>query len=128
MRRSFYLGASCVVVVLTLAACDSSSKLPASRVAASCDDEPEVPTTTDEPPPPSVFLDGAPAEARPIEATMDVGGRTVHMRPLHDELQLTYVHNLVGSAELDLLVELATARGRPSSPRAPSRARGAGTT
>ena len=46
----------------------------------------------------------------PIAETYDVDGRDVHLRPLHEELQLTYVHNLLAGDEVDSLVELASAR------------------
>lgn len=60
---------------------------------------------------PLVTVDGIPIE-RPITETHAVdGGRTVHMRQLHDELQLTYVHGLLSLDEIASLVRLADARG-----------------
>lgn len=47
---------------------------------------------------------------RPIENTLNVDGRTIALRPLHDELQLTYVHGLLSDDEVDDLVRLATLR------------------
>lgn len=64
-----------------------------------------------EPAPPRVTLDGTPATASPIETSLTLDGRAVHLRPLHEELQLTYVHNLLAPEEIDDLVRLATSRG-----------------
>ena len=47
---------------------------------------------------------------RPIENTLNVDGRVVALRPLHEELQLTYVHGLLADDEVDELVRLATLR------------------
>lgn len=101
---------------LALATSDAqsaSSKLPASKIAtATCDDEgthgggiaDELPAS------PDVHVGGERQESA-ISNTLEVDGRTIHLRPLHDELQLTYVHNLIAPAEIDELVQLATSRG-----------------
>jgi hypothetical protein len=60
--------------------------------------------------PPLVQLNGE-ALSPPITEKYVVGGREVHMRALHDELQLTYIHGLVGADEVAQLVQLAEARG-----------------
>ena len=78
----------------------------ASSDTASCSSD-----AADAPPMPLVTVDGLPIE-RPITETHTVdGGRTVHMRQLHDELQLTYVHDLLSLDEIASLVRLADARG-----------------
>ena len=64
----------------------------------------------DEPAMPSVSIDGVLVE-RPITETHVIDGRPVHMRLLHDELQMTYVHGLISPLEIDELVRLADARG-----------------
>ena len=64
----------------------------------------------DEPVMPSVSIDGVLVE-RPITEKHVVDGRPVHMRLLHDELQMTYVHGLISPLEIDELVRLADARG-----------------
>lgn len=46
----------------------------------------------------------------PIQMTLEVDGRRVDLRQLHEELQLTYVHNLLAPEEVDQLVSLATGR------------------
>lgn len=76
----------------------------ASSDTASC-------SAPEAPPMPLVTVDGLPIE-RPITETHTIdGGRTVHMRQLHDELQLTYVHGLLSTDEIVSLVRLADARG-----------------
>lgn len=47
---------------------------------------------------------------RPISNSLEVDGRTLHMRDLHDELQLTYVHNILSAEEIDQLIACADAR------------------
>ena len=98
----------------------SASKVSGGAAAATCSDEapqPPPPAADEpppaaeaEPPPPLATLGGEPIDA-PIAETHELDGRTVHLRPLHDELQLTYVHNLVGAAEVARLVEMADGRG-----------------
>lgn len=93
----------------------SSSKLPASKVTApdgSCEtSEAGAPATDDAlPAPPSARLDGVPIDS-PISMSLSVDGRRVHLRPLHDELQLTYLHGLIDPTEIDDMVRLAGARG-----------------
>ena len=101
---------SCVWLLrLALAA---TSKLGASKVAAGAADVEAVAGSGScaEPPMPVVVADGVRIE-RAVSETHALGGRTVHMRALHDELQLTYVHNIASAAEIARLVELADARG-----------------
>ena len=59
---------------------------------------------------PTVWLQGQRVE-RPITETHVVDGRTVHMRELHEELQLTYVHEILTEAEIASLLRLADGRG-----------------
>ena len=58
--------------------CEADSKLPDSKVSTASPHQPAMPT---------VLLQGQPVE-RPITETHVVDGRTVHMRELHEELQL----------------------------------------
>jgi len=60
---------------------------------------------------PHVVHDGAPIE-RPISQTLDINGRSMHLRGLHDDpnLQLTYVHGLVGADEIAELLRMAEER------------------
>jgi len=115
MRPAPSLVAGLVAGLVCLAHADSAgqatpSKLPASKVAAT--DEPEPPGSCEDepPPPPLVSIKGEPVEP-PVEASPVVDARKMHLRPLHDELQLTYVHNLVAAEEIDALVRLASSRG-----------------
>ena len=86
----------------------TTSKIGASKVAGA--DAPAAEACA-EPPMPVVVAGGDRVE-RAVSETHDLGGgRTVHMRALHDELQLTYVHNIASAAEIARLVELADARG-----------------
>lgn len=83
--------------------------------APACDEQDEAATTAADavqPSMPHVTRGGevVPEGDLPISNALSVDGREVHLRPLHDELQLTYVHNLVDPAEIDELVRLATAR------------------
>ena len=109
MSRS-YLLCCCLVGVCAVA---SSSKLPDSRVASVDESGKKSEDCTAEPPAPNVQLDGKllDAASMPIETTLEIDGRTLHLRPLHEELQLTYVHGLLAPEEIDELVRLATVRG-----------------
>jgi len=76
--------------------------------------------------PPHVTHNGI-AVTRPITETVELEeGRSVSMRSLHDdpELQLTYVHGLVGEDEIADLVRLAEAR--QGWVRSPLKTQGAG--
>lgn len=76
------------------------SKLPESRVASAGSEDPPMPHV----------LIGGEAVQRPITETHAVDGRTVHMRELHEELQMTYVHGLIAPAEIESLLRLADSR------------------
>jgi len=85
------------------AAAAASSKLPASKVTPqSCDDA--------ELPPPPVIRVGEERIEPPISASFRIDSRDIHLRDVHEELQLTYVHNLVAPEEIDALVRLVTER------------------
>eukprot|EP00966_Prymnesium_polylepis_P046679 1082200-Prymnesium_polylepis.1 len=47
---------------------------------------------------------------REVSNTIEIDGRTMHFRDLHEELQLTYVHNFVSADEIEALVRMADAR------------------
>jgi hypothetical protein len=94
--------------------CEADSKLPDSKVSTASPHQPAMPT---------VLLQGQPVE-RPITETHVVDGRTVHMRELHEELQLTYVHGLVDVRELQQLISLAD--GRQGFVRSPVKTQGEG--
>ena len=79
-------------LALALASAATSSKISTSKVAydAHAASEPPQPPVT-EPPFPEVRLNGAPLVDLPIESTLEVDGRTVHLRAaLGEELQITY--------------------------------------
>jgi len=76
-----------------------------------------------EPKMPRVTLGGSEVD-RPISDTVTVGGRTLRLRSLHEELELTYVHGLVDPAEMASLVRLADARN--GFVRSPLRRQGGG--
>merc|ERR1719352_477821 len=76
-----------------------------------------------EPEMPRVTLGGSEVD-RPISDTVTIGGRTIRLRSLHEELQLTYVHGLVDPAEMASLVRLADARN--GFVRSPLRRQGGG--
>ena len=80
--------------------CEADSKLPDSKVSTASPHQPAMPT---------VWLQGQRVE-RPITETHVVDGRTVHMRELHEELQLTYVHEILTEAEIASLLRLADSR------------------
>mmetsp|Transcript_13407 Transcript_13407/g.31633 ORF Transcript_13407/g.31633 Transcript_13407/m.31633 type:complete len:307 (-) Transcript_13407:74-994(-) len=94
--------------------CEAESKLPESKVSAASPHEPAMPT---------VLLQGEPVQ-RPISETHEVDGRTVHMRELHEELQLTYVHGLLSVEEIATLLSLAD--GRQGFVRSPVKTQGEG--
>ena len=74
--------------------------------------------------PPRVVLNGVAVE-RPISQSFTLGGgRVVRMRPLLDELQLTYVHNLISPDEVEELIRLASARNGWA--RSPLKSQGSG--
>jgi hypothetical protein len=61
--------------------------------------------------PPTIKLgDALVSPPPPVTDTFVVDGREVHMRALHDELQLTYIHGLVSADEIQALVRMADAR------------------
>ena len=80
--------------------CEADSKLTDSKVSTASPHQPAMPT---------VLLQGEPVE-RPITESHQVDGRTVHLRELHEELQLTYVHGLLSVAEIASLLSLADGR------------------
>ena len=41
---------------------------------------------------------------------LDVRGRTIKLRAVHEELQLTYVHGLADASEIEALVSMAESR------------------
>ncbi len=63
----------------------------------------------EDPPSPHVVLEGERIE-RPISNRVSIAGRSMQLRPLHDELQLTYVHNLFSEEEIERMTALADAR------------------
>ena len=87
---------------------------PDSKVSTASPHQPAMPTVT---------MQGEPVE-RPITETHVVDGRTVHMRQLHEELQLTYVHGLLSAAEIASLLSLAD--GRQGFVRSPVKTQGEG--
>ena len=101
---------------LTVAATDSTggSKLTASKLSAadkSADGEPAAAAACDAANSQAVHatLDGE-VITPPVTATMLVDGREMQLRTLHDELQLTYVHNLLSAEEMASLLRLAEGR------------------
>ena len=105
----------------TLLTCLASvSKLGTSKVAGgerSCE-----PGTLQ---PPNVKIAGTIVSENPEYQTLTLSdGRTLHLQQLHDELQLTYVHNLLDSDEVDTLVRLAD--GRDGFTRSPLKAQRSG--
>ena len=102
----------------------ASSKMPASKVTTEISPTGDV-AVADEtmPEPPRALLNGEAIDA-PITASPELNGRTVHLRPLHDELQLTYVHGLVDPSEIDEMVRLAGERGGWA--RSPLKSQGSG--
>ena len=60
----------------------------------------------------------------PISETHTIDGRAIHLRPLHSELQLTYIHNILAPEELERLVQLATERNGWA--RSPLKSQGSG--
>ena len=111
------------LVCLARSEADNQSQLPASKLASAdaseCADESSQLCSSsanergsdepDSPAPPEVRIGDEVLEA-PIETSIALAARTVHLRPLHEELQLTYVHNLVADEEIQALVRLASAR------------------
>ena len=89
-----------VVSTSSDASCEADSKLTDSKVSTASPHQPAMPT---------VLLQGEPVE-RPITESHQVDGRTVHLRELHEELQLTYVHGLLSVAEIASLLSLADGR------------------
>ena len=80
---------------------DESTVSPDAAVPSTSADE-----CTDEPPVPVVR--GAQRVA--VTEVHQIDGRTVHLRELHDELQLSYVHGLVGADEVRALETMADKR------------------
>jgi len=92
------------------ASCEADSKVTDSKVSDSkVSDSKVVTASPHQPAMPIVLLRGERVE-RPITETHVVDGRTVHMRELHEELQLTYLHNVLSTAEIASLVSLADGR------------------
>ncbi|KAL3913576.1 MAG: hypothetical protein SGPRY_007935, partial [Prymnesium sp.] len=61
------------------------------------------------PPAPIVTLHGD-LITPPVTESLSIDGRSIQMRTLHDELQLTYVHNFLSAQEVEQLLSLADAR------------------
>lgn len=80
--------------------CEADSKVSDSKEATVFPHQPAMPT---------VSVQGERVEL-PITETHVVDGRIVHMRELHKELQLTYVHGLLSAAEIASLISLADGR------------------
>ena len=57
-----------------------------------------------------IVISGGERVFPPVAEAVRAGGREMWLRPLHDELQLTYVHGLFDPDELHRLVALADAR------------------
>jgi len=64
---------------------------------------------TEQVPPPQPLLRGL-HDTPSVSEIHEVDGRTVYLRALHDELQLTYVHDLVCDEEIAELIAIADAR------------------
>ena len=119
-RRSLLVALLVGLACLARSESATQSRLPASKLAGAdgadpsecADESSESRSSADEPDsptPPDVRIGDEVLEA-PIDSTILVDARRVHLRPLHDELQLTYVHNLVAAEEIHSLVRLASAR------------------
>jgi hypothetical protein len=104
--------ASAKIAASKVASKDSSSSSSSSSNGADAADDCAEAAPSLLPPMPEVRLHGEKLtdDERPISNTLSVDGRTMHLRPLHDELQLTYVHGLIAEEEIDELVRLATLR------------------
>ena len=121
-RRRFVL--LCLYAAVLTTCCHGATKIAGSKYRGggdsstggeedeSCSDSSSSSSSSSEPIMPRVVRDGqlVPESELPIASTFEVDGRSVHLRPIHDELQLTYVHNLIAPDEIDRLVELASAR------------------
>lgn len=59
--------------------------------------------------PPIVISAGERVEL-PVTERLDVRGRTIKLRAVHEELQLTYVHGLADASEIEALVSMAESR------------------
>ena len=96
-----------------VAAAATANKLEARKLTsahASC---------TLEPPAPVFAIDGElQREFPPAESYQLESGATVFVRPLHAELQLSYIHELVIAEEMAELVRLADARAGECAPHA----------
>ena len=99
-----------------LLASSLASKLPNSRVAATTSgggapsgQPEECAGSGTEPRMPHVTVGGEIATPE-VSNTLEVDGRTIHFRDLHEELQLTYVHGIISPDEVDALVRMASAR------------------
>ena len=107
-----------LVFCISSAATTYASKMPISKVkdlrGGVSDRESESCNGDDaaDPTMPFVKQDGELLEEElPISNSLvTADGRHVHLRPLHEELQLTYVHGLISSEEIDDMMRLATAR------------------
>ena len=109
-----------VLVVSTTYGSNAGSQLPSSKIASSQSDRvcEQAEATA-----PNVMIDGVPAD-RPITETVEVEGRKLSFRLLHEELQLTYVHGMIDADEVAALVHMAEKRG--GFIRSPLRKQGGG--
>ncbi|KAL1511597.1 hypothetical protein AB1Y20_006391 [Prymnesium parvum] len=80
----------------------------AAATAASPPDPPAACPSDD--PQPSIRIDGQPLPPAP-SSPHSLPDRSVRLRQIHSELQLTYVHSFLSAEELHELVALADARG-----------------